>query len=44
MFDWILQGKEGYVIPEVHRSKRDSITRWCKEVWSSISKKKIDVY
>jgi serine/threonine protein kinase len=40
MFDWILQGKEGYVIPEVHRSKRDSITRWCKEVWSSISKKK----
>jgi len=44
MFDWILQGREGYVIPEIHRSKRDSITRWCKEVWSSISKKKIDVY
>jgi serine/threonine protein kinase len=40
MFDWILQGREGYVIPEIHRSKRDSITRWCKEVWSSISKKK----
>jgi len=43
MFDWILQGREGYVIPEIHRSKRDSITRWCKEVWSNISRK-IDVY
>jgi len=43
MFDWILQGSEGYVVPEVHRKKRDSITRWCKEMWS-IAKKKIDVY
>jgi len=43
MFDWILQGSEGYVVPEVHRKKRDSITKWCKDMWL-LAKKKIDVY
>jgi len=43
MFDWILQGSEGYVMPTVHRKKRDSITRWCKEMWL-LAKRKIDVY
>lgn len=44
MFDWIQRGSEDYVIPEIHKSKRDSLTRWCKEVWSSIAKRRIDVY
>lgn len=44
MFDWIQQGSSDYVIPEIHKSKRDSLTRWCKEVWSTLSKRRIDVY